>query len=40
MDLLIGSSGFVGSTLRTQKNFDFLYFSNNIASIKKNIDGK
>ena len=39
MDLLIGSSGFVGSTLRTQKSFDFLYRSNNIASIKKDIDG-
>ena len=39
MDLLIGSSGFVGSTLRTQKSFDFLYRSNNITTIKKDIDG-
>ena len=39
MDLLIGSSGYVGSTLRTQRSFDFLYRSNNIASIKKDIDG-
>jgi len=39
MNLLIGSSGFVGSTLRTQTHFDFLYSSHNIASIKKEIDG-
>ena len=39
MNLLIGSSGFVGSTLRAQTHFDFLYNSHNIASIKKEIDG-
>ena len=39
MNLLIGSSGYVGSTLRTQTHFDFLYRSNNIGSIKKEIDG-
>ena len=39
MNLLIGSSGYVGSTLRTQTHFDFLYNSHNIASIKKKVDG-
>ena len=39
MNLLIGSSGYVGSTLRAQTHFDFLYNSHNIASIKKEIDG-
>ena len=39
MNLLIGSSGYVGSTLRVQTHFDFLYNSHNIASIKKKVDG-
>ena len=39
MDLLIGSTGFVGSTLISQRNFDYCYNSDNIAKIEKDIDG-
>jgi len=38
MDLLIGSTGFVGSTLISQRNFDYCYNSDNIAKIEKDKD--